>query len=172
MKKTFTAFCALFLMSVSSMAQDNGKGLLWAAETGIGTELEVGMRGMYKFNKYLAWDILTLKYSFDYGNNLGDKNSHEGSITTGIRGFTPTFNQDKMRGFAALDLGYGADSFGPSDWNNNFVIDITIGAYVWKGLYVGYGLGLFHHDKDALPWTKEHQHDHNIRIGYSFRGRY
>lgn len=153
MKKLFILSAMLF--SASSLFAQKDGGFKMAAELGAGTELEIGARGQYQFNKYLAWDVLSAKYAYDY-NNHGDFN--EFTIETGLRGFTPTFGPD-MKAFAAIDLGYGL--CWDKHWNNsNFAMDFTAGLYVWKGLYMGYGLGLLHNHGNHK--------DHLFRIGYEF----
>ena len=149
------AMVAVMLMgSASLMAQNPDKGLSWAVETGIGTEWEIGGRAQYNFNQYVAWDVLNAKYALDYGDG---GNFNEVTITTGVRGFSPTFGPG-MKAFAALDLGYGA-AF-KDGWNtNNFALDFTAGVYVIKGLYLGYGLGFL---------NKGNHKDHLLRIGVNF----
>lgn len=102
MKKLMILLVAVLMGSATASAQIT-KGLTWAVEGGIGSELELGGRAQYEFNKYLAWDVASVKYAFDYGD---DDNAHEWEVTTGLRGFSPTFGP-KLRVFAALDLGYG-----------------------------------------------------------------
>lgn len=153
MKKLF--ILSAMLLSASSLFAQKDGGFKMAAELGVGTELEVGARGQYQFNKYLAWDVLSAKYAYDY-NNHGDFN--EFTIETGLRGFTPTFGPD-MKAFAAIDLGYGV-MFDSNYHTNCFAMDFTAGLYVWKGLYMGYGLGLLHNHGNHK--------DHLFRIGYEF----
>ena len=84
-------------------------------------------------------------------------NWNEFTLQTGVRGFTPTFGKG-LKAFAAFDLGYGVA------WKNasssHFALDITIGSYVWNGLYVGYGIG-------PLCGNGNHT-DHLLKIGYEF----
>ena len=100
MKKLMILLVAVLMGSATASAQIT-KGLTWAVEGGICSELELGVRAQYEFNKYLAWDVASVKYAFDYGD---DCNAHEWEVTTGLRGFSPTFGP-KLRAFAALDLG-------------------------------------------------------------------
>lgn len=154
MQKILT-LSAMMMLGTASMAAENfTKGLNWAAEAGVGTELELGLRAQYQFNKYLAWDVLHAKYAYDY-NEHHDFN--ELTLTTGLRGFTPTFGPG-LKAFAAIDLGYGL--MWKDGNSSNFAMDFTTGLYVWKGLYMGYGLGLLHHDGNHK--------DHLFRIGYEF----
>ena len=158
MKKILSMVVVMLLGATSLMAQNPDKGLSFAVETGIGTEWELGARAQYNFNKYVAVEGV-LKYAFDYNKKIwGMKNNwNEMSIQAGVRGFSPTFGPD-MKAFAALDMGYGIA------WKNanssHFALDFTTGLYVWKGLYVGYGLG-------ALIANGNHT-DHVARIGYNF----
>ncbi len=155
MKKIFSLIAVMLLGATSLFAQNPDKGLSWAVEGGIGSEFEIGGRAQYNFNKYVAWDILNAKYAYDY-NKHGDGN--ELTFTTGVRGFSPTFGPN-LKAFAALDLGYGL-AFDGNYNDSNFALDFTIGLYVWKGLYAGYGLGL-------LSNNGNHK-DHLVRVGYNF----
>lgn len=155
MKKMFVLLLVMVLGATSMKAQNTGKNPSWAAEFGIGSELELGARAQYGLNQYLSWDVLHLKYAFDYG----DVNFHELTLTTGLRGYSPTFGP-KLKAFAALDLGYGGITSQYTDWTNCFALDFTIGLYVMKNLYVGYGLGVLANDGSHK--------DHVLRIGYNF----
>lgn len=154
MKKIFSLIAVMLLGATSLFAQNPDKGLSWAVEGGIGSELEIGGRAQYNFNKYVAWDVLNAKYAYDYG----DFSWNELTLTTGVRGFSPTFGPD-LKAFAAIGLGYGLVWKDGSD--SNFALDFTIGMYVWKGLYAGYGLGFMKHD------AFKHK-DHLLRVGYNF----
>ena len=154
MKKIFILLVVALVSSTAAMAQKE-KGMTWAVEGGIGSELELGGRAQYGFNQYLAWDVLNLKYAFDYG----DVNCHEWKVTTGLRAYSPSFGPN-LKAFAALDLGYGGITSKDSDAAHCFALDFTVGLQVYKGLYLGYGFGgLF---KDG-----SHK-DHLLRIGYTF----
>lgn len=153
MKKIFALATALWLGAAAAQAQ-KPDGLSFAAEAGVGTEAEVGLRAEYKLEKWLSWDVLHAKYAYDYG----DYAVHEITLTTGLRAFTPTFGP-KLRGFAALDLGYGR-MFKDGDGLNAFALDLTVGVQVTPKLYLGYGFGLL---------AKDGSHkDHLLRIGYNF----
>ena len=153
MKKILTMAVAL-VMAVCANAQNPDKGISFAAEMGVGSELEIGVRGQYNFNKYIALDLPVLKYAYDYG----DFSVNEITIQVGARAFSPTFGPD-MKAFAALDLGYG-NMFKDGVNTSACAIDFTMGLYVWKGLYLGYGYGAL--CKDG------HHNDHLFRIGYNF----
>lgn len=154
MKKILSLMAALLLSATSLMAQNAEKGFSFAAELGVGSELELGVRGQYNFNKYFALDLPVLKYAYDYG----DYSVNEITIQVGARGFSPTFGPD-MRAFAALDLGYG-NMFKDGHNTSCFALDFTMGLYVWKGLYLGYGYGGLFNDG--------HHNDHLLRVGYDF----
>lgn len=153
MKKILMMAVAL-VMSVAANAQNPDKGLSFAGELGVGSELELGVRGQYNFNKYFAVDLPVLKYAYDYG----DASVNEITIQVGARGFSPTFGPD-MKAFAALDMGYG-NMFKHGN-TSAFALDLTVGMYVWKGLYAGYGFG-------ALCKKGGAHKDHLFRIGYNF----
>ena len=154
MKKILTMAVAL-VMAVCANAQNPDKGISFAAEMGVGSELELGVRGQYNFNKYIALDLPVVKYAYDWRNTTLN---NEITIQVGARAFSPTFGPD-LKAFAALDLGYGC-AF-EDGWNfNAMAMDFTMGLYVWKGLYLGYGYGAL--CKDG------HHNDHLLRIGYNF----
>ncbi|MDO4211351.1 MAG: hypothetical protein Q4D23_06510 [Bacteroidales bacterium] len=153
MKKLF--ILATMALCASSLFAQNDGGLKMALEAGAGTEVELGARGQYQLNKYLAWDVLGAKYAYDY-NKHGDFN--EFTLETGLRGFTPTFGPG-IKAFAAIDLGYGIMW---RDGNTScFAMDFTTGIYVTRNIYMGYGLGLLHKDGG-------NHKDHLFRIGFEF----
>jgi hypothetical protein len=158
MKKILTLVVVMLLGATSLMAQNPDKGLSFAGEFGIGTEVQFGGRAQYNFNKYIALDIVSLKYAYDFNDIISD--FHEITIQTGIRGFSPNYYKD-MKAFAAIDLGYGA-SFSDFKDESHFALDFTIGTYVWKGLYVGYGFEILR----GATWNGHN--DHLFRIGYNF----
>ncbi len=154
MKKLFMMAVAL-IMTTAMSAQDIEKGFSFASEVGIGSELELGVRAQYNFNKYFALDLPVVKYAYDYG----DYSVNEITLQTGVRFFSPTFGPD-LKVFTALDMGYG-NMFDSYDNVHCFAMDYTIGLYVWKGLYVGYGYG-------AMIKDGERYNDHEVRVGYNF----
>jgi len=143
----------MLLGATSLMAQAPEKGWSFAGELGVGSELELGARAQYNFNKYIALDAPVLKYAYDYG----DFSVNEITIQAGVRGFSPTFGPD-MKAFAALDMGYG-NMFKDGNWSA-FALDFTVGLYLYKGLYAGYGFGGLFHDGSHK--------DHLFRVGYNF----
>ena len=151
--KKFLLMIAVVLLGASSLKAQSLKDIKWAAEVGVGSELELGVRTQYNFNEYLAWDVLHVKYAYDY-NKYDDWS--EISFTTGLRGFSPSFGPD-VKAFAAVDLGYGGMF---SDYVSCFAMDFTVGLQIKEHLYLGYGLGLMHHDGNHK--------DHLFRIGWTF----
>ena len=156
MKKILSMVVAMLLGATSLMAQAPAKGLSYAGAIGVGTELELGGRAQYNFNQYFAVDVLSLKYAYDWRDKSAN---NEITIQAGVRGFSPSFGPD-LKAFAALDLGYGAD-FQDGYNVNCFALDFTMGLYVWKGMYVGYGFGGLFNNGHA-------PHDHVVRVGYNF----
>lgn len=154
MKKILSLVAFMMLITTTAFAQDKEK-LSWHGEAGIGSEIEIGARVQYNFNQYVSWDMLHAKYAFDY--NKGG-NFSEISLTTGVRGYSPTFGPE-MKAFAAFDLGYGM-AFDNYFHSNHFAIDFTIGLQYKKNLYFGYGLG-------SLRSNGAHK-DHLLRIGWNF----
>ncbi|MCF0199547.1 MAG: hypothetical protein HUK02_09530 [Bacteroidaceae bacterium] len=152
MKKLMTLLVAVLLAGAAN-AQAPEKGLSWAVEAGLGSQFEIGGRAQYNFNKYVAWDVLSLKYGHEWDCGVGDL-----SLKTGVRGFSPEFGP-KLKAFAALDFGY-TGIHGGGEWLSCFGMDFTMGLYVWKGLYLGYGLETYHKNGTGK--------DHFFRIGYNF----
>ena len=157
MKKLMLLVVVALMSTTMAMAQKE-KGFSWAVEGGIGSEFEIGGRIQKNFNQYLAWDVVNLKYAFDYGNHL---NAHEWELTTGLRGFSPSFGPN-FKAFAAIDLGYVGMKVteGDADAVHCFALDFTVGLQDYKGLYLGYGFGGLFNDGSHK--------DHLLRIGYMF----
>ena len=157
MKKLMLLVVVALMSTTMAMAQME-KVFSWAVEGGFGSEFEIGGRIQKNFNQYLAWDVVNLKYAFDYGNHL---NAHEWELTTGLRGFSPSFGPN-LKAFAAIDLGYGGMKVTEdhADAVHCFALDFTVGLQVYKGLYLGYGFGGLFNDGSHK--------DHLLRIGYMF----
>ena len=155
MKKTI-ALAAIACAAMQMQAQDIANGMRFGAEFGIGTQVELNVRGEYAFNKYLSWDVLTAKYAHE----LDDPNANKIGIKTGLRGYSPVLFSN-VRALMAIDLGYTGSTWEESDWNSAFGMDLTVGLNVYKGLYFGYGFSFdrYKHGKDK---------DHTFRIGYLF----
>ena len=145
---------AMLLATVSLMAQ-NEKGWSYAAELGVGSQLEIGGRAQYGLNKWVAIDAPVLKYNFDYGAYTHP----DLKLMAGARGFSPSFGPD-MKAFLGIDLGYGGMTAKHADWTSCFAMDLTVGLYVWKNLYLGYGFGLLSNDGSHK--------DHVLRVGWNF----
>lgn len=155
MKKIFGMIAVMLLSAISLLAQNPDKGLSWAVEGGIGTELELGGRAQYNFNKYIAIEGVA-KYALDW---QGYGTWNEITLQAGARAFSPEFCQKHpMKAFLATDMGYGV-AFNDGSWNT-FALDVTVGMYIHKGLYMGYGFGGMFNDG-------KHK-DHCLRIGYNF----
>ncbi len=155
MKKTI-AIAAIACSAMQMQAQDIAKGMRFGAEFGIGSQVELGIRGEYAINQYLSWDVLTAKYAHE----LGDDDANKFGLKTGLRGYTPTLFSN-IRALMAIDLGYAGMTWEESDWHSGFGLDLTVGLNVYKNLYLGYGFsfGKYNHFKDK---------DHTFRIGYLF----
>ncbi len=154
MKKIF-AFIAVAILSVgAATAQTTEEGWSYAAELGIGSQLEIGGRAQYGINEYVAIDVPVVKYNFDYGK----VNHHELKLMAGARGYSPEFGPG-LKGIAALDLGYGA-IMGNGYSSSCFAMDLTLGIQINKNLYAGYGFGLMS--------NKGSHSDHVVRVGWNF----
>lgn len=155
--KKFIAIAAVACAAMQAQAQDIVKGMRFGAEFGIGTQVELNVRGEYAFNKYLSWDVLTVKYAHE----LDDPNANKLGFKTGLRGYTPNLFSN-IRALMAIDLGYtGFTAPDYDDWSNAFGMDLTVGLNVYKGLYLGYGFS-FDHNKHG------NGKDHTFRVGYLF----
>lgn len=155
MKKLFLSF-AIALMSVGiAKAQTKTIGWSYAAEVGIGSQLELGGHAQYGINQYVAIDAPMVKYNFDYGTI----NSHEIKLMAGVRGYSPAFAKN-LKGLLAIDLGYGGTVCEYTDWTSCFALDVTAGVQINKNLYVGYGFGM-------LSNVGKHK-DHVLRLGWNF----
>lgn len=155
---------------------NNIKKSTTSVEIGIGSEFEMGVLFKRNFNKYLSWDILHAKYAVDYIQGetndyyygyYDNGNLHELSFTTGIRAYTPRIGK-KLKFFTALDLGYGlAIQKKETPWNSDrdnwsqFVMDLTLGAYIGDKFYIGYGYGGNFVDVGSHT-------DHLLRVGLDF----
>ena len=64
--KKLIVMAVTMIMAVAANAQNPEKGLSFGVETAIGSEWELGVRGQYNFNKYIAWDVLNVKYAYDW----------------------------------------------------------------------------------------------------------
>lgn len=151
MKKLSVAICALFLACSPMMAQSIAKDMRFGAEFGIGSQVELNVRGEHSLGNYLSWDVLALKYAHE----LNDSDRNELGIKTGLRVYTPFLL------FMGLDMGYTGSTSPHSEWANAFGMDLTVGFRFFKNLYMGYGFSLDHykHGNDK---------DHTFRIGYLF----
>ncbi len=157
MKKVIALLAVVLMGATSMMAQERIKNeTKFAGEVGIGSELELGVRGEFQLNEYLSWDILHAKYAYDYGKNDG---FNELSLETGVRGYSPEFGPG-IKAFASLDLGYGFVFNAGEGRSNCFALDFTTGLQLNKNWYVGYGFGMMKHDG-------AHK-DHLLRVGFCF----
>lgn len=93
-----------------------------------GTEIDLGVRYMYKINPYLGIDAIGIKAmtTTDFDDALIQ-------FMTGIRAFTPEFS--KMSLYINLRCGYGgyADSF-----DGGFCYEAGCGINFFKKYYIGY----------------------------------
>ena len=144
----------------------------FALEAGIGTEFEVTGRFQFNFGKYFALDVLKLGYARDFNDDIyvpsyygpgyyKDNSWNEFTAQVGVRGFTPSFASG-MKGYLNFNIGYGAMFEEIDDEGTHCgAVELGLGMYLYKGLYVGYSLQVLAHD--------EHSHkDHLFRIGYEF----
>lgn len=156
MKKLSLALCALAFSCTAVQAQDITKGMRLGAEFGIGSQVELNVRGERALNRYFSWDVLAVKYAHE----LGDSDRNKLGVKTGLRAYSPALFEG-VKALMAIDLGYTGSTCPHTDWSNAFGMDLTVGLKVYKNLYMGYGFSLDHykHGNDK---------DHTFRIGYVF----
>jgi hypothetical protein len=175
---------------------DNGpkvKKNQFGIELAVGGEAGLGIRLQHNFGKYFAWDILQVKYAYNYtGCDIDeedddehriyvgeDKNNHKVGVMTGVRAFTPSFANDKIKGYASFAVGYGRTVFpelsyrdyyssyyGGYPWyyeenvgHNHCALDFSVG-FKFKKFHIGYGLFSMTGD-----WGMT---DHTVRLGLTF----
>lgn len=63
----------------------------------------VNLGGEKRYNEYIAWDYINFEYSAPF-NSPADMDIL--SLKTGIRAFSPSFCNDKLRFYANLSVGY------------------------------------------------------------------
>jgi hypothetical protein len=54
-----------------------------------------------EFHKYIAWDIFSFDFNLPFNTNFLTV-----GLKTGIRGYSPRFWEDRMRGYTSLAMGY------------------------------------------------------------------
>ena len=69
MKKLSLALCAWAFSCAAAQAQDITKGMRLGAEFGIGSQVELNLRGQRQLNRYLSWDVLAVKYAHELGDS-------------------------------------------------------------------------------------------------------
>lgn len=183
MIKKIILLAALCLSTSSAMAQEDSYityPFKWGAgvEFGYGSDshFDIAVRGQYYINKYLTWDALQLR-AIDFGKNTIDNRdySERGSLTTGLRAYTPTFGPG-LKAFASVGTGWGMyytwdkpeKKFTPI-WKNHFynvthnlAADFSAGLFVWNCLYVSYGCQLLHNN------TRGNDVNHFVNVGVEF----
>lgn len=118
-----------------------------------------------EFHKYIAWDIFSLDFSCPF--NTGFLTI---GVKTGIRGYTPRFWEDRMRGFSSLALGYdcGILTGSARDAAKSFGYQTE-----WHGLGLSWGIGVEMMDHFQLGYVLEYNSamkstSHFARITYKF----
>lgn len=150
MKKVFSLMVALLIACAANAKL--GTGYTFGVELGLGSQFEFSGRLQKQIlPTYLAWDVVTLKYSNEWSALAGSW-----GIKTGLRGFTPKFGPG-VKGFAALDMGYSGLYGG--GYLSAFGMDFTVGA-MWKHFSLGYGFNSAHNGGTAM--------NHFARIGFTF----
>lgn len=183
MIKKIILIAALSLSTSSLMAQEN-EYITYPFKWGMGMEFgygsdshfDIAVRGQYYINKYLTWDALQLR-AIDFGKNTIDNRdySERGSLTTGLRAYSPTFGPG-LKAFASAGAGWGIyytwdkpeKKFTPI-WKNhyynvthNLAADFSAGLFVWNFLYVSYGCQLLHNN------TRGNDVNHFVNVGVEF----
>lgn len=165
MMKKFILMAALCLSTSSLRAQEDGY-MTWPYKWGVGAEFgygsdshfDIAVRGQYYINKYLTWDALQLR-AIDFGKNTIDNRdySERGSLSTGLRAYTPTFGPG-LKAFASAGAGWGIyytwdkpekiklfQKVPRYNVTHNLAADFSAGFF-WNCLYVSYGCQLLHNN--------------------------
>lgn len=157
-------------------------------ELSLAGEVGLGLRIQRNFGKYIAWDILQAKYTYDYTPTEVDEeedgylyrdddcSAHKLAIMTGLRGFSPSFANDKMKMYLSFAAGYGrtmrpelkayhlgygytGQAYEDEEWFGHCAIDFSFG-FQYKKFNFGYGLYAMTGDFGMV--------DHTIRLGFTF----
>ncbi len=202
MKKILLSLCLLAGCSLSAFSQTEYSGsydiyglgsdksskvkkITHNLEAGFGNEFQIGYKVQLNFNKYLAWDMLGVQYTYDYGDDCYDLEdggynynafdvTHEIGLTTGLRAFLPLSNSVKL--FAAYNMGVvvitasefecDGDShgyYGDEEYSTepHFLADFSVGIYVAKKWSLAYGF------QNTSAGAYSHK-DHTFRVGFTF----
>lgn len=182
MTKKIILMAAFCLSTSSLMAQENEYityPFKWGAgvEFGYGSDshFDIAYRGQYYINKYLTWDALQFRV-IGFGKNTIDNRdySERGSLTTGLRAYTPTFGPG-LKAFASAGAGWGIyytwdkpekiklfQKVPRYNVTHNLAADFSAGLFVWNCLYVSYGCQLLHNN------TRGNDVNHFVNVGVEF----
>lgn len=154
--KKLLAIIAISCAAVQAQAQHAAKSMRIGAEFGIGSQVELNVRGEYPLARWLSWDVVAVKYAHE----LGAPHANKFGVKSGLRGYLlPTRGLFNI--VMAVDLGYNGATAPHADWSNAFGLDLTTGFCFFRRMYFGYGFSLSQNKGG-------NDKDHTFRIGYLF----
>lgn len=163
---------ALAMAAVSASAQEGKNKVLIDVKLGSFPALKidsnksggfgVGAGWQHSYNDYFAWDYIL----GDFNTNF-DFDCMAIGLKTGVRGFSPSFMGDKLRGYANFAMGYTLGMIRVRDFDDKkttstksgFGLNFGLGLQVNKKYSVGYSL-----DYDSafkIPY-------HMVKFGFAF----
>lgn len=97
--------------------------------------------GEKRYNDYIAWDYINVEYAAPF-NSPADFDIL--SLKTGVRGFSPSFANEKLRAYSNLAMGYtcvlAKDWWGDMAASHGFGLTFGIGIQFNKKYSIGYSL--------------------------------
>lgn len=98
--------------------------------------------GEKRYNDYIAWDYINIEFAAPFDSPA---NYDMISAKTGVRGFSPSFANDKLRAYTNLAVGYTcvlAEDWwsGDMEANHGFGLTFGIGIQFNKKYSIGYSL--------------------------------
>ena len=160
-----------------------------ALQLGVGNSVEVGFQFRRNFCKWLAWDVFTVKYAYNYGKDYMYWRSfeadyytpeHEIKWHTGVRFFSPRLWRDDAKAYLAIGFGYVPVCYEEnhqewtkrrgyywnsySDWGWHSMINGEVGLNVTSHIGIGYAFSYMFDGTDGY----DAHCDHMFRLSYEF----
>lgn len=156
----------------SSYVSNDDRGFAFLSETKIGSYYGTGGFGEnlvfeWQFNKWFAWDFASIDFSAPFSFD-----AFSIGLKTGVRGFTPRFASDKLRGFGTLALGWDMGIM-PAQTISMGPREMRIPSWNGHGFGLSFGLGVEAFDVVSLGYTLEYSTvwkstAHYAKIGVRF----
>ena len=104
-----------------------------------GAGFGVNLGGEKRFNDYIAWDYINIEYAAPFDS---PKHLNILSAKTGVRGFTPSFANEKLRFYSNLAVGYTCilEKWGSLYTDHGFGLTFGVGLQINKKYSLGYAL--------------------------------